>query len=115
MTPLPPIKAGLDAIQIEHEGKPMVLLHDQERINSEPIAVTLPGFLVATLLDGRNTAADVQSAFSKTTGQMIKTEEIEMVVKELDRALLLETPALQEKRLRRFTPSLPSADGSTTT
>src|SRR5262249_45237082 len=45
-----------------------------------------------------NTTADIQSAFSKNTGQMIKAEEIETMVRELDRAFLLETPALDQKR-----------------
>ncbi len=98
MNPLPPIKAGLEAIQIEHEGKPLVLLHDQERINTEPIAVTLAGFMIASMLDGQSTAADLVTAFSKTTGQLIRAEEVEAMVAQLDKAFLLETPALQQKR-----------------
>ncbi len=98
MAPLPPLKPGVEAIQIEHEGKPAVLLRDQEGLNPEPIAVTLPGFLVAMMLDGKNSLQDVQAAFSKNTGQLIKPEEIEGMVLELDKANLLETPALQKKR-----------------
>lgn len=96
--PLPPLKPGIEAIQIEHEGRPAVLLRDQEGLNTEPIAVTLPGFFVATMLNGKNSIQDVQTAFSKGTGQLIKPEEIESMVAQLDKAHLLETPGLQQRR-----------------
>lgn len=96
--PLPPLKPGVEAVQFEHEGKPMVLLRDQEGIADQTIALSLPGFLVAMLLNGQNTAADVQSQFSKTTGALVSTEEIRGLVSELDRAHLLETEALQAHR-----------------
>ncbi len=97
-TPLPALKAAIEAIQIEHEGKPMVVLRDQESLNLHPIAVSLPGFLVAMLLNGENSVSDVQAAFSKNTGQLIQPAEIESMVAQLDKAFLLETPALREKR-----------------
>ena len=95
---LPPLKAGIEAIQIEHEGKPAILLRDQEGITTNPIAVTLPGYLVAALLDGKNSTADIQSHFSKNTGQMIFPDEIDQLVKQLDKAHLLETESLQKMR-----------------
>ena len=96
--PLPPLKAGIEAIEIEHEGQPMVLFRDQEGINDTPVAVTLPGFVVAMLLNGTNTATDVQSQFSKTTGGLIQENEIMSLVQQLDKADLLETPGLQARR-----------------
>ena len=98
MAPLPPLKSGVEAIQIEHEGRPAVLLRDQEGLSPDPLAVTLPGFMVAILLDGRNSVQDIQSAFAKNTGQIIKAEEVEGMVAQLDQAHLLETPALKKKR-----------------
>lgn len=96
--PLPPLKPGLEAIQIEHEGKPMVVLRDQEGITSETIAISLSGFLVALMLDGRNTIADVQSLFAKNTGSLLQAEEVQAMIAQLDQAGLLETDRLQEKR-----------------
>lgn len=98
LTALPPLKPGVEAIQIEHEGKPAILLRDQEGLTDEPLAVTFPGYLVAMFLDGKNTVADIQTQFSKNTGQLIRPEEIEMMVKELDKAHLLETDVLKKKR-----------------
>ncbi len=96
--PFPPLKRGLDAVQIEHEGKPMVLLRDQEGITGSSIAVSVGGFLVATLLNGRNTLPDIQSAFTKATGTVLSVSEIQGLVAQLEKADMLETPHLQEKR-----------------
>ena len=73
-TPLPPLRQSLEAVQIEQDGKPLVVLHDQEGLNDQSVAVTLPGFMVAMMLNGHNTLADVQNAFSKATGSLISPE-----------------------------------------
>jgi len=88
----------VEAVQIEHEGKPMVMLRDQEGIADQTVALSLPGFLVAMLLNGDNTISDVQAQFTKSTGSLVTPEEIQGLVKELDRAQLLETAELTRKR-----------------
>lgn len=106
--PLPPLKAGVEAVQIEHEGKPMVMLRDQEGIADQTVALSLPGFIVAMLLNGKNSLSDVQSQFSQSTGSLVTPEEIRGLIHELDRAQLLETEALAKKRrdlLRAFIES----------
>jgi AmmeMemoRadiSam system protein B len=96
--PLPPMKRGVEAVQFEHEGKPMVMLRDQEGLADQTIAVTLPGFVLAMMLNGQNTIADVQSAFAQATGQLISPAEINGLVSELDKAELLETATVARKR-----------------
>jgi AmmeMemoRadiSam system protein B len=96
--PLPPLKEAVEAVQIEHEGQPMVLLRDQEGITREPVALSPSGFLVAIMLDGRNTAEQVRDAFSKNTGAMVTVDEIRALVDQLDRAGYLETPLLRARR-----------------
>ena len=96
--PLPALKAGIEAVQIEHEGKPMILLRDQEGITEHAIAVTLPGFLIAMMLDGRHTVADVQSLFAKNTGALLSPDEVTNMVKQLEKSDLLETEGLAQKR-----------------
>lgn len=95
---LPPLRQSLEAIQVEQDGKPIVVLHDQEGLNDQSVAVTLPGFLLAMMLNGQNTLADVQTGFSKATGAMVSPEEIKALISQLEKSDLLETPAVQEKR-----------------
>jgi hypothetical protein len=105
---LPPLRQSLEAIQVEQDGKPIVVLHDQEGLNDQSVAVTLPGFLLAMMLNGQNTLADVQSGFSKATGALISPEEIKALISQLEKSDLLETPAVQEKRkniLKQFIAS----------
>jgi AmmeMemoRadiSam system protein B len=97
---LPPLKAGIEAIQIEHQGKPAVLLRDQEGLNEQSMAITMPAFMIAMMLDGNTSVSDIQSNFSKATGQLITPAEIDGLVAALGKADLLETAALQEKRRR---------------
>src|SRR5437879_5391847 len=107
--PLPPLKRGLEAVQIEHEGRPMVLLRDQEGITDQTIAVSLGGFLVATLLNGRHTLNDVQTLFTKTTGTVLSPSEIQNLIGQLERADLLETAGVQAKRAQVLKEFLASA------
>lgn len=99
-TPLPALKSAIEAIEIQHEGQPMVLLRDQEGLNEQSMAVSLPGFVIASLLNGKNGVGDIQSIFAKSTGTMLQATEIERLVAQLDKADLLETDALKAKRKR---------------
>lgn len=99
-SPLPPLKAAIEAVQVEHEGQPVVVLRDQEGLTDQAVAVSLPGFLIATLLNGETTAADIRRVFSEKTGTVLKEEEIGGLVRQLDEAHLLETGALADLRRR---------------
>jgi hypothetical protein len=83
---LPALKPGIEAVQIDHQGKPAVLLRDQEGLNEQSMAITMPAFMIAMMLDGRTTIADIQSQFSKATGQLLKADEITGLVKALEKA-----------------------------
>jgi AmmeMemoRadiSam system protein B len=97
-TPLPALKAGLEAVEIEHEGKPMIVLRDQEGIVDQPMGLSVGGFLVASLLNGRHTAEEIRTVFTKSTGTVLTSAEIQTLVSQLEKAQLLETPALHERR-----------------
>lgn len=69
---LPAIKATTEVLQIEHEGKPMVLLKDQEGLISESLLISPSALLIVLLLNGKNSIVDIQSAFTKNTGVVIQ-------------------------------------------
>lgn len=103
--PLPALRRDLDPIPFEHEGKPMFALKDPERLNEKTMALSPGGLLVAYLLDGQRSAADVQAVVTKQTGSVLAAAEIINIVKELERAELLETAEVKAKReaaLREF-------------
>lgn len=98
LQPLPPLKAGVEAVQIQHDGQPMILLRDQEGIVEKPVAVSLPAFLIASLLDGRATASDITKVFTQMTKAVLTEKEINALVRQLDQAGFVETDSLQRKR-----------------
>lgn len=96
--PLAPLRP-IEAIQIMHEGEPMVLLRDPEGLCPEPVVVSLPVFLIATLFDGQREAADVQQLLMQASGgQVVPVDEIQKIAEELDGYMLFENAQAQERR-----------------
>src|SRR5688572_15608609 len=98
---LPALRRSLEAIPMEHEGKTMVLLRDNEGLSTETFLLSPAGMVLATFLNGRNTLLDVQSMFSKQTGYLLAIEELETLVDQMEKAGLLDTPEIQAARQKR--------------
>ena len=99
---LPALKAGLEAVEIEHEGKPMILLRDQEGLIEGPIVVSPGAFFLSMLLDGKNDMADLQRHYTQATGAILTIQEVQSFLNQFDTMQLLETPQLQEKRIKTW-------------
>jgi MEMO1 family protein len=95
---LPAFRRGLEAIEIEHEGKPMILLRDHEGLLAQPLAITPAAFFIAMMLNGQTRADEISQVLSKSTGQLVSTDQIHNVIREFEKMELIETPAVQEKR-----------------
>jgi AmmeMemoRadiSam system protein B len=101
-SPLPPLRRELEIMPYEHEGRPVFLLSDADSEGDQALALSPGGMAVASLLDGRRTAAQIAEAFSRETGTVIGAAEITAVVKQLDAAGLLETAAALAARRARL-------------
>jgi MEMO1 family protein len=102
---LPALRASLDAIPMEHEGRTMVLLRDNEGFLQDTFLLSPAGMLAASFLDGHNTLDDVQQLFQKRTGFALSVADLENLVNQLKGARLLDTPevrAAREERRRDF-------------
>ncbi len=96
--PLPPLRQSLEAVPIDHEGKPMFILRDLEGLTQESVAVSSGGMLIASLLDGKRTALEISSLFAKSTGTVLKQAEIMGLVGSLDKSGFLEDEAAAARR-----------------
>jgi len=95
---LPPLRY-VDVTQIEHEGQALVCLRDPEGIVEEPVLLSPAGFFIASLLDGASEAADIQRAFTESTGGRILREgDVDHVVSFLDAHGFLLTSSFLERR-----------------
>lgn len=89
----------IDAVQIEHQGQPLVLIRDLENLFDETLAVSLPFFLVMSLLDGQRDAEQIQEILRQATGgQVVSAEDIDRIVQELDQFYLLENERTAVRR-----------------
>lgn len=101
----PPIRY-VEAIQIEHEGQPMVLIRDPEGLATEMLAVPFPIFLVMSLLNGHRNTQEIQQLLAEAVGSSFCTnEDLDRIVGELDELYLLEnerTAGRRSKMEREF-------------
>jgi MEMO1 family protein len=106
--PLPPLRASLEAIPVEKDGEPLFLLRDTEGLAPGSMGLSAGGMMLATLFDGRRTAEEAAAQFNKATGAALKPEDAAGLAAELEKAGLLETPAIAAQRaaqLRDFKDS----------
>jgi hypothetical protein len=87
-------------VPAEEEGKPVFVLRDLEELSDKPLALSGGGMMLVSLLDGKRTAAQLRDVFLKNTGAVIELPVILELVRALEQAGYLETPAVAEKRAK---------------
>ncbi|MDD5304389.1 MAG: AmmeMemoRadiSam system protein B, partial [Elusimicrobia bacterium] len=87
---------------VEEDGKAVFALRDLEELTDKPLALSGGGMLLASLLDGARTAAQVRDEYFRNSGATLELTVITDLVKALDDAGYLETPAVAEKRKKAF-------------
>lgn len=88
----------LEPIPFESEGKHLVVLRDPYRFVDEPLTVSVPVYVLLTLMDGTRNIAEIQKQFREQFGGQISTIDLEKLTEELDEHGLLDTPRFQELR-----------------
>ncbi len=96
--PLPPLRTKLEAVPSEEDGQEIFLLRDLEELTDKTIALSAGGMLLASLLDGRRTAAQALALFNKSADAAVEDGVLLELVDALDEAGYLETPAVAKKR-----------------
>ncbi len=84
----------------EEDGKSVFVLRDLEELTDKPLALSGGGMLLASLLDGKRGVAELRAEFQKTAGVELEEEAVRGLVRALDEAGYLETPAVADKRLK---------------
>jgi AmmeMemoRadiSam system protein B len=83
----------LSGRRFEREGRSFVALEDPLGVFPHAILVPLEGFhLIVRRFDGQTTLREIQARVFQETGQWIAAHEIESLVEQLDRALVLDGP-----------------------
>lgn len=86
----------LSARRHDHEGQAFVALEDPLGVAQSPVFVPLEGFeWVVCNFDGNNTLLDIQAHVLRQTGRLISSSDLEALVVQLDRAMLLDGPTFE--------------------
>ncbi|MBA4418203.1 MAG: AmmeMemoRadiSam system protein B [Syntrophus sp. (in: bacteria)] len=94
-----PILRWIEALPILHEGSEMILLRDTEGIAEKSLVVSKNAAFLLSMMDGTRTVADIQAAYMKASGELIRIEQIQQFVVAMDSNLFL----MSDKFTRHFT------------
>src|SRR6185295_599352 len=97
--PHPAFRGTLKVIPYKHEGRDVFIVVDhQEQLFEHQVVLPPLAFVVASMLDGRRETAGIQAEIKAQLKVDIPPAEIEAVVGDLDKNLLLESEAVRAKR-----------------
>lgn len=84
---------ALSAQRLEHEGQVYAALEDPMEVFTDPVLVPLEGYhWVVRHFDGKTSLPEIQARIVKNAGPLVTTSELENLVVQLDRALVLDGP-----------------------
>lgn len=91
-----PALRPIDVIPIDDgDGDVQFVLQDMLQLAPHTLAVSVAGYFILAHLDGRQTRADLDAAFERQFGQTLPAEEVDDLIRQLDDALLLQTPRFE--------------------
>ena len=99
MDPLerPKLRRVLSAREVVHEGERFAQLQDESGALDTPVLVPLSWYHhILRHFDGLTTLVEIQARILKETGQLLPNDRLESIVRDLDRALILEGPSYRE-------------------
>ncbi|MBI3552701.1 MAG: AmmeMemoRadiSam system protein B [Elusimicrobia bacterium] len=96
--PLPPLRRDVEAVPVEHEGRSMFLISDPEGLSPRAMALSPAAMLIASLLDGKRTAAELAALFAKSAGAPMEASKIADIARQLEESYLLDSPEVLAKK-----------------
>lgn len=92
-----PVLRPLEAFPVEQDGQQWIALHDPSGVSPGHVAMSPPAFFLITHFDGRHSIVEIQAAFAKRFGQVVTAAQIGDLIRQLDEALLLDSPRFARK------------------
>lgn len=88
----------IDAFPLETSGRKTIGLRDPSSLDDKAVVVSQPTFFVITLFDGKHSLLDIKAEYMRKYGEMLFTENLEEIVKQLDDNYLLENERYEAYR-----------------
>lgn len=83
---------------VEENGKRRYRLHDPSGVSPYALTISAAEVFVLQRFDGRKELGEIQQDIAAATGARIPLDQLEMIARTLEEALLLEGPALEAHR-----------------
>lgn len=80
----------INAFPTRVSGKEMICLQDPFKYIDKVLFVPEPAFFIITLFDGRHSLHDIQAEYMRRYGELLYTEHIERMIRELDAVFFLD-------------------------
>jgi hypothetical protein len=101
--PLPerPRLRAVEAFPAElRPGERVIVMRDPRGVSDKVIGLPPPVFALAVHFDGSRTIRDVQAAWARRTGELLRSDQIEAILRALDECLFLEGERFDAARRR---------------
>jgi len=99
--PLPRLRA-IDIVPVQQGRRQMLVLRDPSGLTPNAVMVSGGMLLILRMLDGKHTIREIQTALARQTGELVMSTQIEQIIGQLDEALLLDSPRMEEHRRQRL-------------
>jgi hypothetical protein len=90
----------VDAFPVESGGQRLIGLRDPANWTDRVLYLSVPAFFLVSLMDGKHTLLDIQASFLERFGELLLSEKITELVRQLDENLMLESENFERHRLR---------------
>ena len=87
---LPKLRNRLEAIPIRRGRELYIALRDLEGLNPESLLLSPQAYFLVTLMDGSNSALDIQAAYMRRFGGILYRENLDDLLQKLDSHFFLE-------------------------
>jgi hypothetical protein len=91
---------SIDVFPFEASGQKAIGLRDPAVMNDRVLVISYPAFFVVSLFDGTRSLLDIKAEYMRKYGEIIFTEQLEEIVRQLDENYLLESERYQNYRVQ---------------
>ncbi len=81
----------VEVIPAEADGERVICLRDPQNLSDKVLAVSIETLRIMSLFDGTKSARDIQTLVMERFGELVLSDDIEALIKQLDEALFLES------------------------
>ena len=105
----PKFRSNIEIFPMETDGQRVICLRDPDNFSGNTLFISLPMFFIVTLLDGKHDLLDIQAEYMRRFNELIFSEQIESVIRQLDDNMFLESERFEQffQQLKRDFSSSP--------